>query len=413
MNKPEASYRSVFLILPILFVFHSTRARAQGIAVNCDSGATIRAALSTAKAGDTLTVSGTCNESLTIDAEISRITLDGRGTATIISPNATLNTVIIRGKEITIRGFAITGGNNGVILQRGATAVIDGNTIRGNGVAAGTSSCQCASGILVGPLSSAAIINNTIENNGNGISVDENSNARVGFQAPTVLGLPNIVQNNVNAGIAILHNSSARIIGATIINNGGDGIQIERASHADLSDNSISGNGGSGINVRENSGANLDLGRIQTVAQPNRTDGKVNDGFGITCSLGSYVSGSAGTLAGLKGALNADSTCMQGLEPLITSLSFDPVSVAPGGNFSATFSGVNLSAQTYFDIRFRTPGSSTEQEALNWQFGTTATHTVASTLPSGTYSVTAVRAHRDAADHSVPYLPVSASVTVR
>jgi len=120
-----------------------------------------------------------------------------------------------------------------------------------------------------------------------------------------------------------------------------------------------------------------------------------------------------GTLTGLKGALNADSTCMQSLEPLVTSLSFDSVTVAPGGVYSATFSGVNLSGQTYFDVRFLTPGSSAEQEALNWQVGTTAPHTVPSTLASGDYSVIAVRAHKEIADHSVSYVPVSASITVR
>ena len=409
MKKLETTCRIAFFTFAIWFALRPTEVWSQ-TPVNCDAGATIRAALSNAKPGETLTVSGTCNESLTIDADISRITLDGRGTANIVSPNSTLNTITIRGKEITIRGFTVTGGNNGVILQRGASGTIDGNIIRGNGLAA--SSCQCASGILVGPLSSAVIINNTIENNGNGISVDENSNARVGFQVPTVLGLPNIIQNNINAGIAVLHNSSARIIGATIRNNGGDGVQIERASHVDISDNSISGNGGNGINVRENSGVNLDLGRIQAVAQPNRTHTELNGGFGITCSLGSYVSGSAGSLMGSKGALNADSTCM-GLDPLVVGLSFDLATVAPGETFSTTFSGLNLSLQTYFDVRFGISGRNTEQEALNWQFGTTATHTVPSTIPTGTYSVSAVRAHKELADHNGPYIPVSASITVR
>src|SRR5262245_7281123 len=115
---------------------------------------------------------------------------------------------------------------------------------------------------------------------------------------------------------------------------------------------------------------------------------------------------------GSKGALNADSTCM-GLDPLVVGLSFDLATVAPGETFSTTFSGLNLSLQTYFDVRFGISGSNTEQEALNWQFGTTATHSVPSTIPAGTYSVPAVRANKNLAEHNCPYSPISSSITLR
>jgi copper-binding protein NosD len=392
-----------YLAFTMALSLYPTEARSQGLLVNCDSGGTIRGALGSLKPGDTLTVSGTCNESVSIEAEVSRITLDGRGTATVQSPGPSLNVIAIRGREITIKGFMLRGGNNGIVVQRGGTAVIDGNIILNN----------VANGILIGPESSASIINNTVENSRTGISVDENSSARIGFQVPTVLGLPNTIQNSIDSGIAVLHNSSARIIGATIRNNGGAGIQVERASHADITDNSINGNLGNGITVSGNSVVDLDLGRIQEVAQANRTDVGLNGGFGIACSLGASVSGSLGTLMGLKGSIDADSTCLHGLGPLVSSLSFDPINVSPGGTFTATFSGASLSAQTYFDIKLRAPDSNTEQEASNWQQGTPASHAVPGSIQTGTYVVTAVRAHKDIADHSGAYIPVSASLAVR
>ncbi|MGI8785320.1 MAG: right-handed parallel beta-helix repeat-containing protein [Acidobacteriota bacterium] len=403
--KPSKLIALVSLLaFTILLSIYPQEVRSQGLLVNCDGGGTIRGALGSLKPGDTLTVSGTCNESVAIEAEVSRITLNGRGSATIQSPARNQNAIAIRGREITVRGFTISGGNIGIVVQRGGTAVVDGNTIRSN----------AGDGILVGPGSNAAIINNTIENNRWGITVDENSAARIGWQIPTALGLPNTIRNNTDGGILVLHNSSARIIGATITNNGGDGIRVERASHADITDNSIGGNVGNGITVSGNSGVDLDLGRIQEVARPNRTDaGMSNGGFGIAWSLGSYVSGSLGTLTGAKGAMRADSTSVDDLRPFVSSLSFDPIIVSPGGTFTATFSGVDLSAQTYFDMRFRTPGSNTDQETFNWQQGTSATHAVSGSIQTGVYVVTAVRAHRDIADHSGPYIAVSASLTIR
>jgi hypothetical protein len=405
LTKPSRLNGLVSLLaFTMLLSLYPPEVRSQGLVVDCDAGGTIRGALASMKPGETLTVSGTCNESVVIGAEVSRITLDGRGSARIQSPAPSQNAIAIQGREITIRGFTISGGNNGIIIQRGGTAVVDGNLIRSN----------ARQGVLLGPGSSASIINNTIENNQWGITVDDNSSARIGFQAPTVLGLPNTIRNNTDSGIFVLHNSSARIIGATISNNGGDGIQIERASHADITDNVINGNARNGIAVRGGSGVDLDFGRSLEVIRPNRTDaGLSNGGFGIDCSLGTYVSGSLGMLTGAKGSMRADSTCVDGLRPTVSSLSFDSINVSPGGTFTATFSGASLTAQTYFDVRFRTPGGNVDQEARDWQQGTSAIHTLPGSMQTGTYVVTGVRAHKDLADHGGPYIAVSASLTVR
>ena len=54
-------------------------------------------------------------------------------------------------------------------------------------------------------------------------------------------------------------------------------------------------------------------------------------------------------------------------------VTFDPNTVRLGGSFTARFSGTNLTADTYFDVRFRRPGSSIDEVALDWQQGTSAT----------------------------------------
>jgi Galactose oxidase, central domain len=91
---------------------------------------------------------------------------------------------------------------------------------------------------------------------------------------------------------------------------------------------------------------------------------------------------------------------------------FNPNTVRLGGSFTASFSGANLTADTYFDIQFRRPGSSIDEVALDWQKGTSAPHTVATSLAVGTWTVTGVRPHQNLTDHSSDFFPVSVTLTV-
>src|SRR5205085_6041918 len=51
------------------------------------------------------------------------------------------------------------------------------------------------------------------------------------------------------------------------------------------------------------------------------------------------------------------------LESLINGITITPSSAKLGESFSVAISGVNLSQTTYFDVRFRRPGSSTDEIA--------------------------------------------------
>ena len=98
-------------------------------AVDCDAGQTIQEAVDNSNTGDTILVSGTCNEHVAVGSGKTSITLDGQGTATINGPDPAANTVRVSGSNVTIRGFVITGGNAGVSLA-GGFARIDSNTIQ-------------------------------------------------------------------------------------------------------------------------------------------------------------------------------------------------------------------------------------------------------------------------------------------
>ena len=98
--------------------------------------------------------------------------------------------------------------------------------------------------------------------------------------------------------------------------------------------------------------------------------------------------------------------------PTVTGITFGPGTVRAGGNFSVRFSGSNLTDKTYFDVRFRRPGSTFDEVALDWQQGTLAVHTAPGSSALGGWIVTGVRPHQDASDHGGAFIPVSATLTV-
>ncbi len=282
----------------------SAAANAATITVDCDAGNTIASVYATVKPGDTVLVSGTCKEQVSIPPEITRVTFDGQKKTTIQhpggsspSPHAFYN----RGKEITIKGFTVTGGQDGIHLSGPASAVIDGNLVTKNS----------GRGIHIDKGSIARILNTTVEHSGGiGIDITGASYAYIGLFIPRVAALgPNIVRNNGGPGINIERTAGAWIVGNTIANNKESGIAVHRNAQADVLANVINGNGGDAITVSYNSGVNFSSEPRKD--GPNRTDtGQNNGGAGIKCSVGGYVDGPAGTLAGTRGAKEFDNSCV-------------------------------------------------------------------------------------------------------
>ena len=109
--------------------------------------------------------------------------------------------------------------------------------------------------------------------------------------------------------------------------------------------------------------------------------------------------------------VNENRTVFHRAPILITGLTL-PTTASRGASFSATVSGPNLTAQTYFDVRFRIPGSTVDQVASNWQTGTSGTHTIPVGTAAGIWTVTGVRAHQDQTDHTGSFTTVSVVFTV-
>ena len=141
--------------------------------VDCNAGEKIQDKIAMAKPGDTILVSGACSENVAILSETVRITLDGQGKTMIEAPPKG-DGFFIRGREITVKGFTITGGRDGIHLSgvaAGASANIVENTIRKTS----------RHGIHLDHSSVGRIAGNTIEDvHACGIDIAEAAVARVG-----------------------------------------------------------------------------------------------------------------------------------------------------------------------------------------------------------------------------------------
>jgi parallel beta-helix repeat protein len=301
MNKTTILVSTSKAALLAAFCF-SAQANAATVAVDCDAGNTITAALISVKPGDTVLVSGTCKEQVSVAPEIVRITLDGQKKTTIQHPGGSSpspHALYNRGKEVTIKGFTVTGGQDGIHLSGPASAVIDGNLVTKNS----------GRGIHIDKGSVARILNTTVEQSGGiGIDITGASYAYIGVFIPRVPALaPNTIRNNGGPGINIERTSGAWIVGNTISNNKESGIAVHRNSQADVIANTINGNGGDAITVSYNGGVNFDSEPRKD--GPNKTT-QNNGGAGIKCTIGGYVDGPLGTLAGTKGAKDFDKSCV-------------------------------------------------------------------------------------------------------
>ena len=303
-----------------------TLVQAATIPVNCGAGGSgVGTAIQSANPGDTVQVTGSCIENVLVRNEKQRIVVDGGGTANISAASGIV--VTVRGKGIAIQGFTISGGSNGISVERGSNASINNNTIQN----------ATNRGILVQQLAFAIITNNTIQNNGSdGILVIETSNARIGFnQTSDASASPNIIQTNGGRGINITQTSNARIYGNTIQNNAHDGVGVFNNSHAVLASNAINGNGtnppangGNGVATSQNSSVQLgEDDPVDFTDQPNITTVN-NANFGIRCTAGSNVRGHLGNTNQLNGT----------------------VSQFGGGTTANTFAGSCPTAATSLDI---------------------------------------------------------------
>ena len=101
------------------------------------------------------------------------------------------------------------------------------------------------------------------------------------------------------------------------------------------------------------------------------------------------------------------------VEPTPTGITFSPNPVRVSGSVTATITGASLDSSTFFDIRFRSPGTTVDEVVTNWQQGLSALHAVSAGTTTGTWTVTGLRAHKDPANTAGPFVTISATLSVQ
>jgi Right handed beta helix region len=221
--------------------------------VNCDHGESLTKALEKAKPGETIQVSGTCLEAVTITTD--RITIEGNGSAIIDGRGAEAVTADgVRG--VTLTGLTVRQGLHGIVAKGGANLKLTSVTTQNNFV----------SGIRVDGHSSVELRDCTAQNNGvNGLEVDRASEVRItGTFLSQGNGVFGIFLNNTSS--IVFANATANLTNNTL------GIQVGLNSGASIADAATtvttSNNLATGFTVV--SGSSLLVFEGAIVAQNNR-----------------------------------------------------------------------------------------------------------------------------------------------
>ena len=100
------------------------------------------------------------------------------------------------------------------------------------------------------------------------------------------------------------------------------------------------------------------------------------------------------------------------LDAFANHIEFQPVAIQTRASFTTVFSGTDVASETWFDVRFKTGDSTTDEVELNWQQGGIAVHSLDAGTAPVTYSITGIRKHSEKDDHSSDFTAATATLTV-
>ena len=257
--KRRASVFAFFLVMAIGAA--SQYAAAVSLRVDCDKHESISKVVHLlAKANpqgpNTITVSGDCKGNFLIKG-MDRLTLITRKGASITdSSNGSLAVVDIEGSQkVTLQGFTINGGAQGILCNTASLCYLTGNTIQGPG----------RFGVNVIRGSRAFLESNVIQNWARGAFITGSAE---------VFSSNDVFQGNGGSAIAVLNRSYFESLNSSLDNNGVgieaggsgvflgggtisgntfDGVRVLAASEAIFSGPTITANGGVGVQVIDGS----------------------------------------------------------------------------------------------------------------------------------------------------------------
>lgn len=259
--------RTLALFLLVSIGAASQHAQAENLGVNCDKHESIRRALrllatSNPQGPNKITVSGSCKGNFVIQG-MDRLTLITKTGASITDrSNGTLAVVDIEdSRSVTVQGFTINGGAQGILCNTASVCYLTGNKFQGPGDVQGPG--RFGVDVLRG--SRAFLESNVIQNWARGVFINGSAE---------VFSSNDVFQGNGGSGIAVLNRSYFESLNSSLDNNGvgieaggsgvflgggtvsgnsSDGVRVLAASEAIFSGPTITANGGVGVQVVDGS----------------------------------------------------------------------------------------------------------------------------------------------------------------
>jgi hypothetical protein len=275
--KQKAKVFAFFLLVAIGAA--SQYAQAVNVSVNCDKHDSISKELrllakTNPQGPNRVTVSGSCEGNLVIKS-MDRLTLITETGASITDrSNGSLAVVDIEdSQKVTLQGFTINGGAQGILCNTASLCYLTGNTIQGPG----------RFGVNVIRGSRAFLESNVIQNWARGAFI-------IGAQ---VFSSNDVFQGNGGSGIAALTGAYFESLNSTFDNNG-DG--IEAGGSLWLNGGTISGNSNIGVRM---------LGGNVAFQGPTITG---NGGVGVHLEDGAFAGFLAANITGNLGGLDIECT---------------------------------------------------------------------------------------------------------
>jgi hypothetical protein len=230
--------RILALILTAAIGVAGQYAWAANLTVNCDRKETIHKAVrlladSNPQGPNTITVSGSCRENISIQSMDRLTLLTKKGASITDRSNGTLGVVAISDSHsVTLQGFTINGGLVGVGCYTASACYLTGNTVQASAI-----------GIQAGGGSRTFLESNVIQNNTFvGSSVEDGSQ---------MFSSNDIFQGNPAQGITV--NGAFAASNSSFLNNGGGILAV--ASNLRLQGVTVSGSIGNGMTMRAGSTA--------------------------------------------------------------------------------------------------------------------------------------------------------------
>jgi hypothetical protein len=253
----------VAALLPVV----GSTAQAATLSVNCAAkvgltsiGAALKALQSSEESHGpaTINVSGACHENVVIQT-IDRLTLNAVNGASITDASSGALDVIgvLDSRDVTITGFSIFGGLDGIACGDGALCRLTRDTVDG----------ATGNGVAVFTLGQARLTSVKLNNNDIGLYVNhggtvigdatmQGNNQGIRMLAAAVIYITATITQSHDLGVYVFTNATLDCNACVITDNAAGGVLLRQSSSARFWNGStITGNGGPGVALSELSSA--------------------------------------------------------------------------------------------------------------------------------------------------------------